>query len=243
MNTNDLRELKKLKDEGILTEEEFQQKKKEFLENKETTKEPNFKFDSLKSLLGISSLVFFVSMFFPFLQEFGGSINGWRVASDTDILFGPVVFILYLIPIGSAVILFQLVTNGRVKGFTRIFGLVPFIFTILLYFKIRGDIGDMGSYNSQARSYLVEMFKEFIGFGLIISYVSGLIICFHKNKPKESSQTKTSISTDPSIKENKKNEEPFVVRCVKCGTKLRESESILFLGKYYCERDYLLEIN
>ncbi len=146
MDVEALRQLKALKDEGVITEEEFIAKKSELLGASSASPQPraaapeastpstsasatvpvgqNLNVALINSRVGYVALAFLFGMFLPSVQTSSRSETGWGLATSGE---RPLVSLLLLVPIASVWVLYCLASGRAIHKAVRLAGLAPFV--------------------------------------------------------------------------------------------------------------------
>ena len=178
--TDELRELAKLKEEGILSDDEFNQKKAEFLSAGESTPTApvvasSLDFSLIRNKTGYAAIAYMVSMFLPWMSLGYASASGWTVA-DADKL-SAVFYLVYLIPIGSGFVIYSLLMKKPIAAWARYTGLVPPVLLIGALWKLVDAAGGR-HFNKILGHFFEDFLFKTMSVGFWLAVISGLVLVF-----------------------------------------------------------------
>lgn len=127
------------------------------------------------------SLMVLTGFFMPWIKMWGDGINGYNIASmignsrSNDSSYS---ILFYLIPISAAIFLIA-AFMGKVSGFAKF---VRFIPLAILLFAAISIISNSDSDSNDSWNSIMRNFSDAIGFGLILSFIGAIVMCFYNPK-------------------------------------------------------------
>ena len=165
MSIEKIKDLKKLLDEGAITQSEFDAEKSKILNSTSSENSSGMSISNIQNVAGIASILFFVSMFMPWF-DFFFTASGWQVANIAD-KTTPVVYLVYLIPVGALLSIKSLMNKDPIPGFARLIGLIPTLLLVGMLFKLM---------NAGVGGTVIEQLLNVIGIGFWLSFSCGWVL-------------------------------------------------------------------
>jgi hypothetical protein len=192
LNIEALRQLKALRDEGVISEEEFNAKKAELLaapgalrasDMPQATLGPTsttsssaplsppapggFNVSWANNKVGYVSSAFLLGMFLPWLKGMG-AMTGWKAVGFLADEGNALAFLAYLIPVASVFAIYCLVTGREIHKAVRFAGLVPHALLIGSILSIDGKVSRV------LKAFFKEILPETLGFGAWWTLIVGV---------------------------------------------------------------------
>jgi hypothetical protein len=134
--------------------------------NENDSNSKDFNVENLKNPLGIAAVILMLSMFLPW----AGPFSGWSAASIAR--YGSAfAYLIYLVPVGSGIIIYSLLKGDDVPAYARFSGLVPMALLLGMVIKMNETTGGLIGIGD-----LLQGVVENLGFGYWLAILSGLFV-------------------------------------------------------------------